>query len=128
MTLWTEGDQPDSGWLMSQWVACHRMEPKVSSLGTLADVEKKYLVEKSYLKIEKSHWKIEKSHWKKIIFLFQMEPSEVGEGYGLWFDELMLLWDKCNNAVAWEEQLSWLMARLAIKTVGICDWERHMSR
>ncbi|KAI5747715.1 hypothetical protein M8J77_017735 [Diaphorina citri] len=67
---------------------------------------------------------IENFHW----FLpLQMEPSEVGEGYGLWFDELMLLWDKCNNAVAWEEQLSWLMARLAIKTVGICDWERHMS-
>uniref|UniRef100_A0A8D8S251 Proteasome activator complex subunit 4 n=1 Tax=Cacopsylla melanoneura TaxID=428564 RepID=A0A8D8S251_9HEMI len=56
----------------------------------------------------------------------QMDPSESHLGYELWFDELMALWDKCNNAVPWEEQLAWLMARLAMKTIGYCDWEKHM--
>lgn len=63
-------------------------------------------------------------HW----FLpLQVKPSEAHLGYQLWLDEFMALWDKCNNAAAWEEHLAFIMARLAAKNIGYIDWEPHMS-
>lgn len=54
-------------------------------------------------------------------------PAEAHLGHELWFDELMALWDKCNNAAPWEEQLMWLMTRLSNRVIGYVNFEPHMS-
>ncbi|XP_063231181.1 proteasome activator complex subunit 4-like isoform X2 [Bacillus rossius redtenbacheri] len=55
-----------------------------------------------------------------------LSPEDSHLGYKLWFSELMALWEACHNCAAWEENMMWIMARLAEKNIGYIDWEPHM--
>lgn len=56
-----------------------------------------------------------------------IRPEEAHIGYNLWFDELMDLWKTCHNALSWEKEIMWLMARLSHCNIGYIDWEPHTS-
>ncbi|XP_065838430.1 proteasome activator complex subunit 4-like [Oscarella lobularis] len=53
-------------------------------------------------------------------------PEERDQGYPLWFDELMGLWDSCRGT--WNESWMGLFTRLAFDNVGSIDWEPHISK
>lgn len=35
------------------------------------------------------------------------------------------MWKVCHNAPQWENDMMWLMARLATYNIGYIDWEPH---
>lgn len=55
----------------------------------------------------------------------QLPPKYHSIGHQLWFDEFMTTWKVCHNAPQWENDIMWLMARLAIYNVGYIDWEPY---
>ncbi|XP_043271653.1 proteasome activator complex subunit 4B-like [Venturia canescens] len=66
---------------------------------------------------------IEMLQWFLPVSLF---PKDHHLGYKLWFDELMSLWKACHNAPTWEDNMMWLVARLASHNIGYIDWEPHI--
>ncbi|XP_049827617.1 proteasome activator complex subunit 4-like [Schistocerca gregaria] len=55
-----------------------------------------------------------------------LPPEKSHLGYKLWFEELMNLWKVCHNAPMWENEIMWLMARLAHHNIGYIDWEPYI--
>lgn len=55
-----------------------------------------------------------------------LPPKHHAMGHKLWFDELMSFWEVCHNAPNWEDEMMWLMARLASNNIGYVDWEPHI--
>ncbi|KAM0724588.1 Proteasome activator complex subunit 4B [Formica fusca] len=55
----------------------------------------------------------------------QLLPEHHSIGHQLWFDEFMTMWKVCHNAPQWENNMMWLMARLATHNIGYIDWEPH---
>lgn len=55
-----------------------------------------------------------------------VKPAEAKISYELWFNEFMSFWEVCHNAPVWEMDMLWMMARLAMYTIGYIDWEPHM--
>lgn len=53
--------------------------------------------------------------------------AENGQGYHLWMNDLLMLWDSCNNSASVNHNLMALMARLAKHNSGRIDWEPHMD-
>ncbi|XP_015588278.1 proteasome activator complex subunit 4B [Cephus cinctus] len=47
-------------------------------------------------------------------------------GYELWFNEFMNFWEVCHNAPQWENEMMWLISRLALYNIGYIDWEPHI--
>ncbi|XP_043255483.1 proteasome activator complex subunit 4A-like isoform X1 [Colletes gigas] len=56
----------------------------------------------------------------------QLPPKYHSMGHELWFDEIMSLWEVCHNAPIWENDMMWLMARLASHNIGYINWEPHI--
>ncbi|XP_012271997.1 proteasome activator complex subunit 4 isoform X2 [Orussus abietinus] len=56
----------------------------------------------------------------------QLAPKHHSLGYELWFNEFMVLWEVCHNAPQWENEIMWLMAKLATHNIGYIDWEPHL--
>lgn len=50
------------------------------------------------------------------------KPEEHKDGYRLWLEELMSIWDSNPNSPEWEQQIVLLFARLAHDTIGYIDW------
>nr|XP_019938778.1 PREDICTED: proteasome activator complex subunit 4B-like [Paralichthys olivaceus] len=55
-----------------------------------------------------------------------MPPEEHGQGFKLWFDELMNLWVAVQNQPSWEGHLVNLFARLANDNIGYVDWNAYI--
>eukprot|EP00118_Oscarella_pearsei_P016564 m.158850 g.158850 ORF g.158850 m.158850 type:complete len:1318 (+) comp38755_c1_seq1:297-4250(+) len=55
-------------------------------------------------------------------------PEEKSQGYLLWFDELMGLWDVCSHDSTLNQYWSLLFTRLARENVGCIDWMPHLPR
>lgn len=55
----------------------------------------------------------------------QLPPKHHSIGHQLWFDEFMTMWKVCHNAPQWENDMMWIMARLATFNIGYIDWELH---
>uniref|UniRef100_A0A3Q3GH33 Proteasome activator Blm10 mid region domain-containing protein n=1 Tax=Labrus bergylta TaxID=56723 RepID=A0A3Q3GH33_9LABR len=55
-----------------------------------------------------------------------MPPQEHGQGFQLWFDELMSLWTSVQNQPSWEGHLVNLLARLANDNIGYVDWTPYI--
>ncbi|XP_047183780.1 proteasome activator complex subunit 4B-like isoform X2 [Scophthalmus maximus] len=55
-----------------------------------------------------------------------MPPEEHGQGFQLWFDELMNLWMAVQNQPSWEGHLVNLFARLANDNIGYVDWTPYI--
>ncbi|XP_032665023.1 proteasome activator complex subunit 4-like isoform X2 [Odontomachus brunneus] len=55
----------------------------------------------------------------------QLPPKHHSIGHQLWFDEFMTMWKVCHNAPQWENDMMWIMARLASFNIGYIDWEPH---
>ncbi|XP_026273148.1 proteasome activator complex subunit 4 [Frankliniella occidentalis] len=53
--------------------------------------------------------------------------AEKGQGYLLWMNDLLSMWDSCNNSATVNHNLMALMARLAKRNVGRVDWEPHVA-
>uniref|UniRef100_A0A673BL13 Proteasome activator subunit 4b n=1 Tax=Sphaeramia orbicularis TaxID=375764 RepID=A0A673BL13_9TELE len=51
-----------------------------------------------------------------------MPVEEHGQGFQLWFEELMNLWVSVQNQPSWEGHLVNLFARLANDNIGYVDW------
>ncbi|XP_031825586.1 proteasome activator complex subunit 4A isoform X2 [Nomia melanderi] len=56
----------------------------------------------------------------------QLPPKYHSIGHELWFDEFMSLWEVCNNAPKWENEIMNLMATLASENIGYINWEPHI--
>ncbi|RLU16905.1 hypothetical protein DMN91_010974 [Ooceraea biroi] len=56
----------------------------------------------------------------------QLPPEHHSIGHQLWFDEFMTMWKVCHNGPQWENDMMWLMARLANYNIGYIDWEPHL--
>ncbi|XP_076659583.1 proteasome activator complex subunit 4A [Halictus rubicundus] len=56
----------------------------------------------------------------------QISPEYHSIGHELWFNEFMSLWEVCNNAPKWENDMMCLMARLASANIGYINWEPHI--
>lgn len=56
----------------------------------------------------------------------QLPPEHHSIGHQLWFEEFMTLWKVCHNGPLWENNMMWLMARLAHNNIGYIDWEPHI--
>ncbi|CAH1969246.1 unnamed protein product [Acanthoscelides obtectus] len=56
-----------------------------------------------------------------------VKPSEAGISYKLWFDELMILWNNCQEACPWENYLMYMMTNLARYQIGYIDWQPHIA-
>uniref|UniRef100_A0A3B4AX17 Proteasome activator Blm10 mid region domain-containing protein n=1 Tax=Periophthalmus magnuspinnatus TaxID=409849 RepID=A0A3B4AX17_9GOBI len=62
------------------------------------------------------------------LFLPTILPvKEHGQGFQLWFDELMNLWLSVQNQPSWEGHLVNLFARLANDNIGYVDWTPYIS-
>ncbi|VDI21300.1 proteasome activator subunit 4 [Mytilus galloprovincialis] len=57
-----------------------------------------------------------------------LPPSEHDQGFKLWFEEFIDLWDSCHNTPPWEASLVNLFARLAHDNIGYIDWTPHISK
>ncbi|XP_028809979.1 proteasome activator complex subunit 4B isoform X2 [Denticeps clupeoides] len=57
-----------------------------------------------------------------------MPPEEHGQGFMLWFDELMGLWVSVQNLPSWEGHLVNLFARLANDNIGHVDWDPYIPK
>ncbi|XP_012258033.2 proteasome activator complex subunit 4B-like [Athalia rosae] len=55
-----------------------------------------------------------------------LSPEHHSLGHQLWFDEFMSLWEVCHNAPKWEDEMMWLMSRLASHNIGYINWEPHI--
>lgn len=55
-----------------------------------------------------------------------LPPNLSHKGYKLWFKDMMELWEVCNNALSWESDMMWLIARLARCNIGYIDWEPYI--
>ncbi|XP_014486142.1 PREDICTED: proteasome activator complex subunit 4B-like [Dinoponera quadriceps] len=55
----------------------------------------------------------------------QLPPERHSVGHRLWFEEFITMWRVCHNAPAWENDMMWLMAKLATYNIGYIDWEPH---
>ncbi|XP_076235371.1 proteasome activator complex subunit 4A [Calliopsis andreniformis] len=56
----------------------------------------------------------------------QLPPKYHSLGHELWFNEFMTLWEVCHNAPKWENDMMWLMARLASHNIGYINWEPYI--
>nr|XP_033324313.1 proteasome activator complex subunit 4A-like [Megalopta genalis] len=56
----------------------------------------------------------------------QLSPKYHSIGHELWFNEFMSLWEVCNNAPKWENEMMNLMARLASYNIGYINWEPYI--
>lgn len=50
------------------------------------------------------------------------DPNEVNQGFKLWLDEMMTIWDSNPNSPAWEQNLLWLFSRVAHDSISLIDW------
>lgn len=50
------------------------------------------------------------------------KPDEINQGFKLWLDELMTIWDCNPNSPSWEQNLLWLFSRVAHDSIGLIDW------
>lgn len=57
-----------------------------------------------------------------------MRPEEHAHGFKLWFDEVLLIWEKNLNSPSWESNLIWLFARLSSNNVGYIDWTPYIPK
>lgn len=48
--------------------------------------------------------------------------DEISCGFQLWLDELLSIWDSNPNSPSWEQNLLWLLSRLAHDNIGLIDW------
>ncbi|EFN87710.1 proteasome activator complex subunit 4B [Harpegnathos saltator] len=56
---------------------------------------------------------------------FQLPPKYHSIGHQLWLDEFMTMWKVCHNAPQWENDMMWIMARLAVCNIGYINWEQY---
>lgn len=63
----------------------------------------------------------------KLFLPTTLPPEHHSACYDLWFEDLMKMWEVCHNAQIWENDLMWLMAKLASRNVGYIDWEPYLS-
>ncbi|KAK0164442.1 hypothetical protein PV328_003071 [Microctonus aethiopoides] len=56
----------------------------------------------------------------------KLAPENHVHGFKLWFDELMTIWNTYHNGAQWEEDLMFLMAKLAQHNIGYIDWEPYI--
>jgi proteasome activator subunit 4 len=55
-----------------------------------------------------------------------LPPEQHQNGFKLWFEELMNLWQSSQNTPSWEQNLISLFARLANDTIGYIDWNPYI--
>ncbi|KAL4238306.1 Proteasome activator complex subunit 4 [Mactra antiquata] len=54
--------------------------------------------------------------------------DEMDQGFRLWFQEMMDMWDSFQNNPTWEKYLVTLMSRLAINNIGYIDWSPYIAK
>ncbi|CAG9857916.1 unnamed protein product [Phyllotreta striolata] len=54
--------------------------------------------------------------------------EEADRGYKLWFEELMNLWDTCQDDSTWENNMMWIMTGLARHQTGRIDWQPYIPQ
>lgn len=57
-----------------------------------------------------------------------LPPEHADKGHLLWFDEMMTLWDTCQNAPCGISELMSLFAGLAKQNPGAVDWTPHVPK
>ncbi|CAH1108407.1 unnamed protein product [Psylliodes chrysocephalus] len=55
-----------------------------------------------------------------------MKAEEADQSYKLWFEELMNLWDTCQDDSTWENNMMWIMTGLARFQIGRIDWQPYI--
>ncbi|XP_056636067.1 proteasome activator complex subunit 4-like [Diorhabda sublineata] len=55
-----------------------------------------------------------------------MKLEEADISYKLWFEELMNIWDTCQDDSSWENSMMWIMTGLARFQVGRVDWQPYI--
>ncbi|XP_043684421.1 proteasome activator complex subunit 4B-like isoform X1 [Vespula pensylvanica] len=55
-----------------------------------------------------------------------LSPEYHSFGHELWFNEFMTLWEVCHNGPQWENEIMWLMAKLAFANIGYINWEPYI--
>lgn len=53
-------------------------------------------------------------------------PEYHSLSHQLWFEEFMTLWEVCHNAPQWENDMMWLMAKLACANIGYINWDPYL--
>ncbi|XP_072396223.1 proteasome activator complex subunit 4-like [Diabrotica undecimpunctata] len=56
------------------------------------------------------------------------KPEEADISYRLWFEELMNLWDTCQDDSSWENNIMWIMTGLARFQIGQIDWQPYIPK
>ncbi|CAG9839520.1 unnamed protein product [Diabrotica balteata] len=56
------------------------------------------------------------------------KPEEADISYRLWFEELMNLWDSCQDDSSWENNIMWIMTGLARFQIGQIDWQPYIPK
>uniref|UniRef100_A0A6P7GVF6 Proteasome activator complex subunit 4B-like n=1 Tax=Diabrotica virgifera virgifera TaxID=50390 RepID=A0A6P7GVF6_DIAVI len=56
------------------------------------------------------------------------KPEEADISYKLWFEELMNLWDTCQDDSSWENNIMWIMTGLARFQIGQIDWQPYIPK
>ncbi|CAG2120189.1 unnamed protein product, partial [Medioppia subpectinata] len=55
-----------------------------------------------------------------------LPPEHHSQGFKLWLNELMELWNSSQNTPSWEQSLISLFARLANDSIGYVDWNPYI--
>ncbi|KAJ1523444.1 hypothetical protein ONE63_001302 [Megalurothrips usitatus] len=68
-------------------------------------------------------------HLRELCMFLPTMPhhSENGQGYHLWMNDVLALWDSCENSSTVNHNVMSLMARLAEQNTGRIDWEPYMD-
>ncbi|KAH8027892.1 hypothetical protein HPB51_011122 [Rhipicephalus microplus] len=55
-----------------------------------------------------------------------LPPEQHDQGFKLWFDKFIGLWENSHNSPVWENNLVWLFARLAQNNIGYINWDPYI--
>ncbi|RWS28736.1 proteasome activator complex subunit-like protein [Leptotrombidium deliense] len=57
-----------------------------------------------------------------------LKPEDHDNGFKLWFDDLLALWDTSQNNTQWETSLICLFSQLAKDNIGYINWDPYIPK